>query len=1409
MGGTNSRQVFENKDILTTFSDVTVDQILRNGQYLKTVKCNHKTEGSIVMKILYQHTKADREIEVLDYITIQDFLSEKLYELKNVATFKQFVNTEKAFYLIRQHFQNNLHDRITSRPHLTEIEKQWIVYQLMKGLSNVHELNVYHGDIKTENIMLTSWNWVFLTDFGNYKPVIIEEDSPIEFSNYFDRSGRRTCYVAPERFGKKNEVKIENQLTAEMDLFSLGCVIYELFSDGTSLFSLSDLIKYKQNEFNPTEFINRITNSKMRQLVDSMIQLKPEKRGNIKEYLDEKKGFFPSYFKDFYDYIYQLMKHSAEDKVLMINNDFENISQLIKNHKKIEKQMAMEKLRAPIDLTLSYTNRDQYIIKISSVLTSSMYHSKLQENHDPFDEFNNDEINDTEILEGFYIILSVLCSSISQLESNSIKVVALKLLNKISKHVDDKCRLQIILPFVTDFLHENHTIIRCLSISIITSVLGLVESFPPSDILIFNRYIMPYLLDISKSYDLLVLSYLAKNLSKLAAISMSFSEAAASMINSVTQSLIETKDQQTKVHENNRIALVDLFVQTVNNLFSLKLIKSESKPILTQTPTSATAPFSPVVIHRPRSHSQKLNNTTTTQPTYSEPLPPTQYSAIKSSDSTNDNLLNDQDQQVRAHSAHHLSLSNSFDEELNQKRGQELLYNSTIDEINNDQLVPSIFNNFCSGIGDLILFFGKKLSTDYLLALLMNIVNKTTYWEIRYAFFKTVPSMFKPLGYYIIKYHILPFLFDNLYSPDEKIILAILECFHAFVPFNRSKRIYYTIIKRVSPLLLHPNKLIRKKTAGLICVINLSFDNFDKCKLRKLLKEYLTDTSIPFSEPILLSTMHHSLSRKTYNLLVDYCKLLPKYKQNELYAPILLTSNLEQRNQNQLPSLSNSSIPPPDENGFKHMLLKFIQENEILGSDKLTLEKLTEYFKELSNSDLIQTAEEFTTAISSFDNKEVYGVNNIHSNSLHNKRLFLTTARFPTQVSGFGNKLHSFAWKETEGLFTEESEESPSAFFKSNQLQLPTWNLSNSVITSIHQHTSSVNQLALTLDENFFVSCSADKTVKLWSLEPSKLNRCVDYIPERTIAAESAVNCILIDDKNIIYGTQDGSIYCDGLFEPHDTRLHHFPKEEIVKLIRISDWLIVAFTKKGNGYGIDLRDKHVTFTIAHELPTGQIKAAIGDVNCNYFITGSSRGIYTCWDYRIQLPFSTWQQFGRENSINSLAFSNGTSFHGFYSGVCNSSVYHWNLETCSSVEIFSAHEPRLSSQADVTITDLYGRFNHLRSHWHKMPESETINALFALPDCNLLAGGSDQCVRYWDAKNTRKSQIISQSSKGILKTSYSTENLGSKTIHKETVDAKTDEFNIAGNRSTIVDLLAVNSSKMILSASMDGVIKVSR
>lgn len=100
-------------------------------------------------------------------------------------------------------------------------------------------LQICHGDIKSENVLITSWNWVLLTDFAHFKPAHLPENNPSDYNYFFDTSRRRTCYIAPERFqlslSRGSEVNLfepltggdgsaAHSLTHAMDIFSVGCV---------------------------------------------------------------------------------------------------------------------------------------------------------------------------------------------------------------------------------------------------------------------------------------------------------------------------------------------------------------------------------------------------------------------------------------------------------------------------------------------------------------------------------------------------------------------------------------------------------------------------------------------------------------------------------------------------------------------------------------------------------------------------------------------------------------------------------------------------------------------------------------------------------------------------------------------------------------------------------------------------------------------------------------------------------------------------------------------------------------------------------------------------------------------------------------------------------------------------------
>jgi phosphoinositide-3-kinase regulatory subunit 4 len=134
---------------------------------------------------------------------------------------------------------------------------------------------IAHGDIKAENVLVASHNWIYLTDFASFKPVYLPEDDPSDFSFFFDTSGRRTCYLAPERFyasgseieKRKAELefgKRDGKITEAMDVFGLGCVIAELFSEGNPPFTLSQLLRYRSGQHSPDAYLDAIEDSGIR-----------------------------------------------------------------------------------------------------------------------------------------------------------------------------------------------------------------------------------------------------------------------------------------------------------------------------------------------------------------------------------------------------------------------------------------------------------------------------------------------------------------------------------------------------------------------------------------------------------------------------------------------------------------------------------------------------------------------------------------------------------------------------------------------------------------------------------------------------------------------------------------------------------------------------------------------------------------------------------------------------------------------------------------------------------------------------------------------------------------------------------------------------------------------------------------
>lgn len=462
-------------------ADLTFEKGLGGARFLRTVRARHKN-GIVVAKVCM---KSSTNVSFKKYAKALKEERRALAHVPNALAYQRVLETGNYGILVRQFIHSSLYDRISIRPFLEPVEKKWIAFQLICAVRDCHARGVYHGDIKSENVLITSWGWVYLTDFSStFKPTYLPEDNPADFSFYYDTSARRTCYLAPERFLAAGQTPNESDVVQwNMDIFSLGCVIAELFTESPT-FTLSQLFKYRKLEYDPSlPLLNKIDDEQIRALVVSMIRLNPEDRWHAQDYLDEYKGkAFPLYF---YQHLHTLMEDItdptsgrkpvvardtnnglADDRIDRIYNDFEMLSVSL-GYEDVSKQSnhSSASMHGLFPLQVDLPNARH---AASPLLTS---------------EGDN----------GTFILLNVVTSSVRSTARAASKIRACELLLAFAERLPDEAKLDRVLPYVMPLLEDSNEMVLLAALRTMTQLLALVTVASPINSFLFAQYIFPRL----------------------------------------------------------------------------------------------------------------------------------------------------------------------------------------------------------------------------------------------------------------------------------------------------------------------------------------------------------------------------------------------------------------------------------------------------------------------------------------------------------------------------------------------------------------------------------------------------------------------------------------------------------------------------------------------------------------------------------------------------------------------------------------------------------------------------------------------------------------------------------------------------------------------------------------------------
>ncbi|KAG9307924.1 hypothetical protein JVU11DRAFT_12894 [Chiua virens] len=562
-------------------TDIVYEKSIGQARFLKTVRCRHRN-GPLVVKIFIKH---DPSVSLRAYHRKQKVDRDALQDIPNVYTYQAFVETEKAGYLIRQCIASNLYDRISTRPFLSLIEKKWIVYQLLTALSLAHLQKTPHGDIKSTNVLVSSSNWVYLTDFAPYKPTRLPLDDPSDFSFFYDTSGRRTCYVAPERFYKAEKeprsldpADPKDRVTESMDVFSAGCVIAEMFLEGAPLFSLSQLFKYREGEYTVDSQLAPIEDHGIRTMIQQMISLDPASRPSFDAALANARGHvLPECFYSFlHEYVASISERAttfpfpssnsttnapaipatpantvksrepssnvgsagealpseSDHRIDRIWEDYASVHSHLLPPQQVERTVG--------DVKVNYDT----IVPSSPNLQQDIFPVSLQiPSYTPSPCATPAEDGPA------LILLSLVLANIRNCSLPSSRIRALDILLALCPHLTDESKLDRAVPYVVELLRDEVVLVRVAAVRTLMQILMKVTVITPSNVSIFPEYIIPNVRYLVQDTEVSVRATYAQCIAPLADTALRYLEmGTASKAHGVAPGVNNDKQEYDEIH---------------------------------------------------------------------------------------------------------------------------------------------------------------------------------------------------------------------------------------------------------------------------------------------------------------------------------------------------------------------------------------------------------------------------------------------------------------------------------------------------------------------------------------------------------------------------------------------------------------------------------------------------------------------------------------------------------------------------------------------------------------------------------------------------------------------------------------------------------------------------------------------
>lgn len=1363
LAGIAPSQIYPVEHYLTELPDFTYESNLGSTRFFKVAKTRHK-EGLTVVKVFAIH---DPSLPLRNHRDRLEEIRSLLINAPNCLPFQRAMLTEKAGILVRQYVKDNLYDRISTRPFLNAIEKRWIAFQLFCALSHCHGVGVCHGDIKLENIMVTGWNWVLLTDFASFKPTYLPEDNPADFSYFFDTSRRRTCYIAPERFVKTlnsegivhhssvNMVLPEEEMktgdiTPSMDIFSLGCVLTELFTEGNySPFDFSQLLAYHSGEYSPWKVLEKMDDVFIRELVRHMIQKDPNKRLSADEYLEQQKGkAFPEYF---YSFLKGYMEKFATSPVL-----------------------------SP-DEKIAIIKRD------TNVILNAL-------------QLKNEGKDCNETNEGIIIIVSLITSCLRGLKHCTAKLNSLEIIHNISSYLSPEIILDRLLPYMIYLSNDCYPRVRIASLQTLTHCLTQVKSIPRSDANVFPEYILPNLARITQDEAVLVRVAYAENIAELAETALRFLE--MTHLETEQTETEQSNSENTYIQTHHHYGTYGSELQALQEMIqqSVSTLLSDPDNIIKQTLLERGITRLCVFFGRQKANDVLLSHMIT--------------------------FLNDkEDRHLRGAFFDAIVGVATYVGWQCCPILKPLLQQGLADA---EEFVISKALHAMTDLTELGLM-QKQMLYD-LVAETVPLLFQPNLW-IRHGTVGFICAVSKLLNLADIQCKLMPLLQSYLKYPiiqiDQEVVLlnALKE------PLFRSMYDYLIKLPLLPTLLesLRARQISRSIARSGHLPSYGDLDVSLKAVYRRLqsdgMTEEIEEKILVMKEHLLKMHKNHNtiidprgIIGKEENGIID---LFDSKLNIQLHVVELVRPEREIETQVSLPiknlgkkkgvSLDSPNITMNEE--WQHMF----------GASEPPLSpKLQSQISDSANSQsqkLVSASKPTVQDSSEFNGSQTLLTNSTLSSGMSSVKTSSTsdsTLKSHHCVSCKNELQVLICHKQEQNIRDEAVRLNSEDINREPKISLQKWKPKGILAAHLHEHQGSVNRLQVIPDSSLFATCSSDGTIKIWDCAYMEKRSVVNRSRQTYNRLGGKINCMTICQnlQSLAASSDNGNIHVFRIEHNSQkttilTSRNLDPQEEgsVVDMHYLDAGLqsVLAYaTVYGSIVGWDLRSPGTAWKLDNNPKHGLITSFCVDTQHCWLLLGTAGGHLVCWDLRFRLPITTIvhptgarvRRLLLHPHLHSSAFS---AVQG------NNEVSLWDLESGARTStLWASSAPPLSQ----TLASKHATYS--------MYVGYTDRGIF------LITAGSDMRIRYWDIDYAADSYIIAGAANDPLNApavSYLSRLIDGTEVIQETHGKsrppntedppwKYPETPAAGHHDCISDVSMIQTTQnFLLSASKDGVVKI--